>query len=189
MRSPWGTTEVVLLRLFSFAFQYQTELGHIRTEPCRIGVLTIPTRHGHTAMPGDIQRGERGRDLPVLNGQENLSGAAGRQVGFRAKLHHRVGIAGLWEHWKPPEGDPIETCVIVTTAANDVAAKYHDRMPVIVDAGDYARWLDPAAGAADLLPLLESRTVDGLEVAAANPVVNNPRNQGPELLQWTTMAP
>jgi putative SOS response-associated peptidase YedK len=71
-----------------------------------------------------------------------------------------VALAGLWEHWKPPEGDAIETCVIVTTAANEVAAKYHDRMPVIVDASDHARWLNPAAGNPDLLPLLESRTVN-----------------------------
>jgi len=55
-------------------------------------------------------------------------------------------------------------------------------MPVIVDSVDYARWLDPGGNPADLLPLLESRTVDGLEVAAVNPLVNNPRNQGPELL-------
>jgi putative SOS response-associated peptidase YedK len=100
-----------------------------------------------------------------------------------------VTLAGLWEHWKPPEGDAIETCVIVTTAANEVASKYHDRMPVIVDAGDYSRWLDPAASNSDLLPLLESRTVNGLEVAAANPLVNNPRNQGPELLQPTSQPP
>ena len=60
---------------------------------------------------------------------------------------------------------------------------------MIVDCGDYARWLDPAAGNPDLLPLLESRPVDGLEVAAANPLVNNPRNQGPELLQPTSSPP
>jgi putative SOS response-associated peptidase YedK len=72
--------------------------------------------------------------------------------------------------------------VIVTTAANEVAAKYHDRMPVIVDAGDYSRWLDATSPADTLLPLLHSRSVEGLEVAAANPRVNNPRNQGPELL-------
>lgn len=58
-------------------------------------------------------------------------------------------------------------------------------MPVIVDASDYSRWLDPTAGTPDLLPLLESRMVDGLEVAAANPLVNNPRNQGSELLVLT----
>jgi putative SOS response-associated peptidase YedK len=55
-------------------------------------------------------------------------------------------------------------------------------MPVIMDPGDYVRWLAPSSQPADLLPLLESRPVDGMEVGAANPLVNNPRNQGPELL-------
>jgi putative SOS response-associated peptidase YedK len=55
-------------------------------------------------------------------------------------------------------------------------------MPVILDPSDYRRWLDAAAPTDRLLPLLDSRPVDGLEVHAANPLLNNPRNQGPELL-------
>src|SRR5258708_7448526 len=46
-------------------------------------------------------------------------------------------FAGLWEYWKPAEGDAVETYTIVTTEANEFAAKYHDRMPVIVDPSDY----------------------------------------------------
>jgi putative SOS response-associated peptidase YedK len=91
-------------------------------------------------------------------------------------------FAGLWEHWKPPEREPVETCTIVTTAANELAAKYHDRMPVIIDPADYARWLDPAADAVGLLPLLDSRPVEGIEVAAANPTDNNPRHDGPDYI-------
>jgi putative SOS response-associated peptidase YedK len=70
----------------------------------------------------------------------------------------------------------------VTTAANEFSAKYHDRMPVIVDAADYVRWLDPATPTDKLLPLLDSRPVAGMEVVSVNPAVNNPRNQGPDLL-------
>jgi hypothetical protein len=33
-----------------------------------------------------------------------------------------------------------------------------------------------------LWPLLDSRPVEGIVIAAANPVVNNPRHEGPELL-------
>ena len=72
--------------------------------------------------------------------------------------------------------------MIVTTAANEFSAKYHDRMPVIVEPGDWSLWLDPAAPTDRLLPLLDSRPVAGVEVVAVNPAVNNPRNQGPELL-------
>jgi putative SOS response-associated peptidase YedK len=61
-------------------------------------------------------------------------------------------------------------------------------MPVIVDPADYGRWLAPTAAAADLTPLLDSRLVEGMVVAAANPSVNNPRNEGPEVLQPESAA-
>jgi len=92
-------------------------------------------------------------------------------------------FAGLWECWRPERREPVETFTIVTTAANGFSAKYHDRMPVIVDAGDYDRWLDPATPTDKLLPLLDARPAAGMEVVAVNPAVNNPRNQGPGLPQ------
>jgi putative SOS response-associated peptidase YedK len=75
-------------------------------------------------------------------------------------------FAGLWEKWQPRGsaddissdtsgdtcgGDAIESCTIITTDANDLVAPVHDRMPVIIDPADYARWLDPAPADADAL--------------------------------------
>jgi putative SOS response-associated peptidase YedK len=60
--------------------------------------------------------------------------------------------------------------------------KSHDRLPVIVDAGDFDRWLDPTTPTDKLQPLLDSRPVAGMEVVAVNPAVNNPGNQGPDCL-------
>jgi putative SOS response-associated peptidase YedK len=44
-------------------------------------------------------------------------------------------FAGLWEFWKPGdgEGEPVESCTLITTEPNELAAKVHDRMPVILD--------------------------------------------------------
>lgn len=62
---------------------------------------------------------------------------------------HRPGgepfaFAGLWELWKNPESQfAIESCTIVTTAANATLCHLHDRMPVVLPPTDYRLWLDP----------------------------------------------
>jgi putative SOS response-associated peptidase YedK len=53
-------------------------------------------------------------------------------------------FAGLWEHWKPVDGEPLETCTIITTAQNDLMAPIHNRMPVILAPTSYDEWLDRA---------------------------------------------
>jgi putative SOS response-associated peptidase YedK len=59
-------------------------------------------------------------------------------------------FAGLWERWQDPAGGGnIETCAIITTAANGVVKQVHERMPVILDPADYGQWLDPQAVAMD----------------------------------------
>ena len=64
-------------------------------------------------------------------------------------------FAGLWDRWESPDAGVIETCAILTTAANTVLALIHDRMPVILPPGEYARWLDPALQDTEsLAPLL-----------------------------------
>ena len=50
-------------------------------------------------------------------------------------------MAGLWEHWQDAAGNELETCTILTTSANERVGELHDRMPVILDPGDYGAWL------------------------------------------------
>jgi putative SOS response-associated peptidase YedK len=124
------------------------------------------------------------RCLILADGYYEWTGKPGKKQPWHFHLPNDApfAFAGLWECWKPEGGDPIETCTIVTTAANEFSSKYHDRMPVIVEADDFSQWLDPSSQPADLLPMLESRPVPNLHVVAANPLANNPRNQGPSLL-------
>src|ERR1700728_1314187 len=64
------------------------------------------------------------------------------------------GLAGVWERWTDPKtSEALETFTIITTEANDVAAPLHNRMPVIIERKDYARWLggdDPGHPPLDL---------------------------------------
>jgi putative SOS response-associated peptidase YedK len=56
----------------------------------------------------------------------------------------------------------------VTTAANEFSAKYHDRMPVIVEPADFDGWLGPATPTDKLLPPVDSRPLAGMQVVAVS---------------------
>ena len=54
--------------------------------------------------------------------------------------------------WHAREPDALFTFTVLTTFPNEVSATVHDRMPLIVQPKDYARWLDREnADVADLL--------------------------------------
>jgi putative SOS response-associated peptidase YedK len=50
-------------------------------------------------------------------------------------------MAGIWESWIS-ENVEIESCAIITTDANTIVGKIHDRMPVIIPQDSYGLWLD-----------------------------------------------
>ena len=52
-------------------------------------------------------------------------------------------FAGLWDQWRSPDGEIIESCTILTTTPNSLVADLHDRTPVIVAPDNYYVWLDP----------------------------------------------
>lgn len=71
---------------------------------------------------------------------------------FSDKSGAPFALAGLWESWKAPDGSVVRTTCIITTAANELMAPVHDRMPVIVEAADWQRWLaSPAEEVTDLI--------------------------------------
>lgn len=94
------------------------------------------------------------------------------------------GMAGLWERWHGGEGTELETCTILTTAANEIVKPLHDRMPVILAPEGVGRWCaahdDELAGAR---ATLADNANDGLVYWPVSTVVNNPRNDGPQLIE------
>ena len=94
-----------------------------------------------------------------------------------------LAFAGLLEHWSGFEGE-VETYAILTTAANALAATVHDRMPVILEPADYARWLDPAVTQTRALAPLLAPAADGvLQVWAVDRRVNRPTEDDADLVQ------
>ena len=92
-------------------------------------------------------------------------------------------FAGLWDEWHAPDGSPLRSCTIITTTPNSVAARIHDRMPVILRPGDEAFWLDSAVtDARDLLSLLAPYPAADMEAYPVSRRVNVPVSDDPELI-------
>jgi putative SOS response-associated peptidase YedK len=100
---------------------------------------------------------------------------------IRASSDPLLALAGLWERWRTPSGDRLETCVIVTTDATQQLAPIHGRMPLLVPRAAHAVWLDPRSGLADVAALV--RAVPPLETRPVGLAVNDPRNDGPALIE------
>ena len=91
-------------------------------------------------------------------------------------------FAGLWEP-RRSSGD-LRSFSIVTTAANSLLAPLHDRMPVMLSPGDYARWLDPRArDPADLADLLSPSPGRSLELYEVSSLVNSVANDSPACIE------
>ena len=90
-----------------------------------------------------------------------------------------LAFAGLWERWKAPGGEPVETFTIITTDANERIARIHDRMPVILPRDAIDTWL--TAPPAEAVALLQPWKGE-VELRAVGRYVSNVNNEGPECL-------
>ena len=99
-------------------------------------------------------------------------------------------FAGLWERWTVPEGaaltgslaelrpgDVVETCTILTTAANGVVARVHNRMPVILPPGAFDPWLE-----GEEVPLGPC-PADAMTIHPVSTLVNKPANDDPRCVE------
>ncbi|HEY9760997.1 MAG TPA: SOS response-associated peptidase [Trichocoleus sp.] len=103
---------------------------------------------------------------------------------FQLQEHDLFAFAGLWEQWTDPQsGGELETCTILTTAANTVLEPIHDRMPVILPPEHYEAWLDPDFYDAKVLQaLLQPYNPDAMQSYAVSKAVNSPKNDSPACL-------
>ena len=89
-------------------------------------------------------------------------------------------LAGLWDEWKSPEGQIIESCTILTTTPNSLVAEMHDRMPVIVSPDKYGLWLDPDVNDFDAIrDILKPYDPTLMRLYPVNRKLNNSNNDDP----------
>jgi len=131
------------------------------------------------------------RCLVLASGFYEWQEAGGRKVPryFRLKGGGLMAFAGLWESWRSPDGKLVESCTILTTAANSLIEPLHVRMPVILKSPDFAPWLDRClTGTAALKVLLQPYPSHGMEGWIVSTLANSPKNDAPELIEPVRLA-
>jgi len=113
------------------------------------------------------------------------------QPGGKSKVPHFIRLtggkpfafAGLWEHWQAPDGSQVRSATIITTRPNELMARLHNRMPVILHPVDYTKWLDPApAMPGDLQQLLVPYPAGEMNAYPVSTLVNKPENDRAEVV-------
>jgi putative SOS response-associated peptidase YedK len=111
-----------------------------------------------SASPGGSRqlREARSRTLATGPNEWGSIGKVKHPYAFTRRDHKVFAFAGIWENWKDPEtGEWVRSCSLITTHANELVGRIHDRMPVILKPADYATWLgEEPATTADLKALL-----------------------------------
>ncbi|MHB8420490.1 MAG: SOS response-associated peptidase [Myxococcales bacterium] len=132
----------------------------------------------------------RRRCLVIADSFFEWQATAGGKRPFRVQLRSRepFAMAGLWDGWRPPGAGAdtpwSKSCAVVTTAANDLVARLHDRMPAILEPSDEDAWLDVSSGEPErLLPLLRPYPSSEMSSYEVSKAVSSVRNQGPECVE------
>lgn len=136
---------------------------------------------------------ERRRCLVLADGFYEWQGDRGNRQPYRFVRpdNQPFAMAGVWDRWKGEGGDEghphraLESVAIVTTAANDLMADVHDRMPVVFEPGTECEWLADSAPEV-LQGLLDPPREDLLRYYPVSRRVNDPTNDGPDVVKRTS---
>lgn len=121
------------------------------------------------------------RCIVPADGWYEWQGSPGKKTPFyfSAVDEKVMGLAGIYESWKQPDGEILWTAAILTQEARPDFSYIHDRMPVLLTAELQDSWLtSPTSPLNDVLGQASSLEIQAWEVSAA---VGNVRNNRPDL--------
>jgi len=105
-------------------------------------------------------------------------------IHIKLKSGQIFAFAGLYDSWRSPEGESVNSCTIITTSPNDLMAPIHDRMPVILDEEAEEAWLSPhIVEPEQLLPLLRPYPPQAMKAYPVSALVNSPRYDSPACIE------
>jgi len=145
------------------------------------------------SVPGNLSRVSWKLSRTVLRGgtSRKVGPLLGKKAGKERQPYHfsmkddaLFAFAGLWDRWKSPTGQMLESCTILTTVPNGLLEDVHDRVPVILPSRHYQTWLTaPATEAQRLADLLLPFDANLMKRYAVSALVNKPQNEVPECAQ------
>lgn len=135
--------------------------------------------------------------IPADGFYEWKAGEAASGKGKKVPFHIRMkdgsifGFAGLWTEWRASkEDEPLRTCTVITTAANELMQPIHHRMPVILRPEEEKDWLNPDLTEPEqILKLLKPYDSEAMEAYEVSTKVNTPAFNTPECIQPSTETP
>ena len=109
----------------------------------------------------------------------------------RDKVPYRIALkskepfafAGLWSRVHDAEGELRSTFCIITTTANTLVAKVHDRMPVILAKEDEEDWLNPQLGLDEAKAMLSPYSAERMGAYEVSSKVNSPAYNEADLVR------
>lgn len=131
----------------------------------------------------------RSRCLVVADGFYEWQRQGRMKVPYYIRLRSGdpMAFGGLYNNWKSPEGEERCTSTIITTDADELVARIHNRMPVILHHDDLAQWLNPDVHDRGILKsLLKPLSSGELESYPVSPMVNSPRSNSPDNIKPAT---
>ena len=101
---------------------------------------------------------------------------------FTRKDLEPFAFAGIWEFARI-EGEDILSAAIIVGEANSLVSPIHNRMPVMLMAEDYDRWLDAATDVRELKAMLKPYDPSLMEAYAVSRIVNSVKNDTEECIE------
>lgn len=177
----------------------ETEDGERELRTMRWGLIPRWAKPGETKAPAPFNaRAESVLEKPMfrslVNRKRCLIPANGyyewKQVGgrkqpflFEPTDQELFAFAGLYDEFTDPDGEIVSSYTVITTEANELAAEYHNRMPVILPRDAEEEWVSREVDDGHAVAhLLAPYPAERLAVRPVSPAVNNVRNNDPSLI-------
>ncbi len=114
-----------------------------------------------------------------------------KRISKKGKVAHRIvynegdimGLAGLWEEFEDDIGEIAHTFKFLTVPSNGLIKPMNDQMPVLVKKDSEKNWLSSSEDVDSMVECLEDLVTDKVHIYSVSPKVEDPANDGAELIQ------